>query len=402
MSRRIAATLVVAMLAVAATAQNLGGQTLGVQTLAESRQAFARAQAAGRAAQQRAAQLEAASVSANGEAAKARSAAAAVAARIQSAEADIDAAEAQIAVVEQLSTNQRARLAAKQGPTVRLVAALQTMALRPPALALVQPGSVRDLVHVHAVLAGVMPIMRSRTAELRADVERGRQLRLAADNALAVQKSAQGQLIVQRQRLAALEARKRVESAQFASGAMAEQDRAIAMGEEARDITELMGRIDDAASVSARLETLPGPILRPAQPGAPRALPTETAVATAAIPAYRLPVVGQVVTGLGEISETGVRARGLTIATRSGAQVVAPTRGRILFAGPCRGYGNIVVIDHGLGWTTLLTSLAALNVKVGDTVDPGSPIGRAGADRPAITVELRRRGTPVDIAKLAG
>lgn len=401
MSRRIAATpvvvILVTMLAVASTAQTLTGQSLD-----ETRQAFARAKAAGRDAEQRAARLEAASASTSGEAAKARTAAAAVAARIQSAEADIDAAEAQVAVVEQLRAEQRARLAAKQGPTVRLVAALQTMALRPPALALVQPGSVRDLVHVHAVLAGVMPVVRSRTAELRADVERGRQLRLAADNALATQKSAQGQLIVQRQRLAALEARKRAESAQFASGAMAEQDRAIAMGEEARDITELMGRIDDAASVSARLETLPGPILRPAQPGAPRALPTETAVATAAIPAYRLPVVGQVVTGLGEISETGVRARGLTIATRSGAQVVAPTSGRILFAGPFRGYGNIVVIDHGLGWTTLLTSLAALNVKVGDTVDPGSPVGRAGADRPTITVELRRRGTPVDIAKLAG
>lgn len=398
MSSRIAATFVVAMLAVTATAQTLTGQTLE-----EARRAFARAQAAGRVAGQRAAQLEAAAASASGEAAKARSAAAAVAARIQSAEADIDAAEARIAVVERLRANQRARLAAKQGPTVRLVAALQTMALRPPALALVQPGSIRDLVHVHAVLAGVMPVVRDRTAELRADVERGRQLRLAADNALAAQKSAQGQLIVQRQRLAALEARKRVESARFASGAMAEQDRAIAMGEEARDITELMGRIDDAASIRARLETLPGPILRPAQPAAPRALPTETAVATAtAIPAYRLPVVGQVVTGLGEVSETGVRARGLTIATRSGAQVVAPTRGRILFAGPFRGYGNIVVIDHGLGWTTLLTSLAALDVKVGDTVDPGSPIGRAGTDRPTITVELRRRGTPVDIAKLAG
>jgi septal ring factor EnvC (AmiA/AmiB activator) len=407
MSKALAATFVVAMLAVAAAAQTgsapIGsGQTGPAQSVDETRRAFVRAQAAGRAAQERAARLEAAAAAANGEAAKARAATAAVAARIQAAEADIDAAEARIAVVEQLRAEQRARLAAKQGPTVRLVAALQTMALRPPALALVQPGSMRDLVHVHAVLAGVMPVVRSRTADLRADVERGRQLRLAADAALAGEKSAQDQLVVQRQRLAALEARKRSESARFASGAMAEQDRAIAMGEEARDISDLMGRIDDAASVRARLETLPGPILRPAQPGAPRALPTETAVASSAIPAYRLPVVGQVVTGLGEVSDTGVRARGLTIATRSGAQVVAPTSGRILFAGPFRGYGNIVVIDHGLGWTTLLTSLAALDVKVGDTVDPGSPIGRAGNDRPTITVELRRRGTPVDIAKLAG
>ena len=388
----IVATLLLASFAVGAVAQNMGSE----------RAALDRAQRAARSATERATRLETAANTANDEAAKIRASAAAVAARIQSAEADINAAEAKIQLVEGLRAGQRARLAEKQGPTVRLVAALQTMARRPPVLALVEPGSIRDIVHVHAMLAAVLPVVRARTADLRADVERGRQLRAAADAALESERDAQSRLVSQRQQLAALETRKRAESSRFASGAMVEQDRAIAMGEEARDISELMGRIDDAASVRARLESLPGPILRPAQPASARALPTDTAVATPSIPAYRLPVVGQVVTGLGEISETGVRARGRTIATRAGAQVVAPTSGRIVFAGPFRGYGNIVVIDHGLGWTTLVTSLAALDVKVGDAVDPGSPIGRAGRDRPTITVELRRRGTPVDIAKLAG
>ena len=390
--KRFVATLLLASFAVGAVAQNMGSE----------RAALDRAQRAARSATERATRLETAANTANDEAAKIRASAAAVAARIQSAEADINAAEAKIQLVEGLRAGQRARLAEKQGPTVRLVAALQTMARRPPVLALVEPGSIRDIVHVHAMLAAVLPVVRARTADLRADVERGRQLRAAADAALESERDAQSRLVSQRQQLAALETRKRAESSRFASGAMVEQDRAIAMGEEARDISELMGRIDDAASVRARLESLPGPILRPAQPASARALPTDTVVATPSIPAYRLPVVGQVVTGLGEISETGVRARGLTIATRAGAQVVAPTSGRIVFAGPFRGYGNIVVIDHGLGWTTLVTSLAALDVKVGDAVDPGSPIGRAGHDRPTITVELRRRGTPVDIAKLAG
>lgn len=390
--RAFVATLALAMLTVGATAQNIDSE----------RAALDRAQRAARSAAERATRLETAANAANDEAARLRASAAAVAARIQSAEADINAAEAKIQVVERLRAEQRARLAEKQGPTVRLVAALQTMARRPPLLALAEPGSIRDIVHVHAVLASVLPVMRARTADLRADVERGRQLRAAADAALASERDAQSRLVSQRQQLAALETRKRAQSSRFASGAMVEQDRAIAMGEEARDISELMGRIDDAALVRARLESLPGPVLRPTQPSSARALPDDTVVAAASIPAYRLPVVGQVVTGLGEISETGVRARGLTIATRAGAQVVAPTSGRIVFAGPFRGYGNIIVIDHGLGWTTLVTSLAALDVKVGDAVDPGSPIGRAGPDRPTVTVELRRRGTPVDIAKLAG
>ena len=374
----------------------------GAQNIGSERAALERAQRAARNAAERATRLEAAARAASTEAARLRASVTAVAARIQSAETDIDAAEAQIAVVERLRATQRARLAEKQEPTVRLVAALQTMARRPPALALVQPGSVRDLVHVQAMLASILPVVQARTADLRADVARGRQLRVAADAALTAERSAQNRLVAQRQQLAALEARKRAESSRFASSAMVEQDRAIAMGEEARDIGELMGRIDDAASVRARLESLPGPILRPAEPNAARDLPNAAAVATLSIPAYRLPVVGQVVTGLGEVSDVGIRARGLTIATRGGAQVVAPTSGRIVFAGPFRGYGSIVVIDHGLGWTTLLTSLAALDVKVGDSVDPGAPIGRAGPDRPTVTVELRRRGTPVDIARVVG
>jgi murein hydrolase activator len=390
--RALAALGLVAFTVASALAQDIGSE----------RAALDRAQRAARSAAERATRLEAAADAASDEAAKIRASATAVAARIQSAEADIDAAEAQVAIVERLRAAQRARLAEKQGPTVRLTAALQTMARRPPVLALIQPGSIRDMVHVHAVFASVLPVVEARTAGLRADVERGRQLRRAADSALAAERAAQDRLVARRQQLVALEARKRTESSRFASGAMAEQDRAIAMGEEARDIGELMGRIEDAGAVRARLESLPGPIMRPAQPAAARALPGETVTATASIPAYRLPVVGEVVTGLGEVSDTGVRARGLTIATRAGAQVVAPTSGRIVFAGPFRGYGNIVVIDHGLGWTTLLTSLAALDVRVGDSVDPGSPVGRAGPDRPTVTVELRRRGTPVDIAKLAG
>jgi septal ring factor EnvC (AmiA/AmiB activator) len=110
--------------------------------------------------------------------------------------------------------------------------------------------------------------------------------------------------------------------------------------------------------------------------------------------------MGEVVEGLGEISDAGVRSRGLTIATQPGAQVIAPTAGRVSYAGDFRGYGRIVIIDHSGGWTTLITDLAAISVRVGDVVRQGSPIGRAGDERPTISVELRRDGRPVDISSL--
>src|SRR3954470_11809911 len=104
-------------------------------------------------AQRRTALLERQAAQAGGEAERARAAAAALASRIEAAEADITAAEARIRLIEDLRRQQRARLAEKQAPLIRLTAALQTMARRPPALALVQPGSLDDVVHVRALLA---------------------------------------------------------------------------------------------------------------------------------------------------------------------------------------------------------------------------------------------------------
>ncbi len=349
----------------------------------------------------RAEALDASVAAAEDEAARTQARAAAAAARIQSAEADIGAAEARIAIIDEQRRAQRAALAEKQGPTAQLIAALQMLGLRPPALALVQPGSIDDLVHVRAVLATVAPAIESRTTALKRDVARGNALRAEAQAALAELARGQQTLLAQRAGLAALAADRRRAADRLAGAAMAEQDKAMAMGEEARDLGELITRIDDAASVSARLGSLSGPVLRPLRPGDPRPLPVETVRPAGQAP-YRLPVVGTVVSGLGEISEAGVRARGLTIATRESAQVVAPTGGRIAFAGAYRGYGNIVIIDHGRGWTTLVTGLAALDARVGDPVEQGSPIGKAGPSRPTITVELRRNGEPVDIARLIG
>ncbi len=370
------------------------------QSIDDERRALVTAKSQSQAANARAEQLEKQAAAELSAAEQAKSESAAVAARIQSAEANITAAEARIRLIEQLRSEQRARLAAKQEPAVRLLAALQTMARRPPGLILVQPGSMRDLVHVRAALASMMPIVNARTKGLRADVEAGRRLRADADRALVAVEAGQRQLAAERARLVKLAATRRLGAERLTRGAINEQDRAMALGEKARDIVELMAGVSAAAQVRTALETLPGPVLRPNRPGDVRTGPTVATQNQSARFSYRLPVAGTVVTGLGEVSDTGVRARGLTIAARSGALVVAPARGRIAFAGPFRGFGQIIIIDHGGGWTTLITSLAALDARVGDNILEGGPLGRAGSDRPTVTVELRRGNRPVDITPL--
>ena len=115
-------------------------------------------------------------------------------------------------------------------------------------------------------------------------------------------------------------------------------------------------------------------------------------------PVYRLPVKGPLLAGMGEISAAGIHSRGLTLSPPADGEVVAPAGGRIAYAGAFRSYGEIVIIDHGGGWTSLVTGLATLGVGAGDRVAIGQPIGRAGS-RP-IMVELRRDGRPYPIAPL--
>jgi septal ring factor EnvC (AmiA/AmiB activator) len=172
---------------------------------------------------------------------------------------------------------------------------------------------------------------------------------------------------------------------------MFESDRALAFSEEARELMRLIGTREYQQQLGASLAALPGPVPRPG------------ATARADIGGglnYILPVSGRVVTGVGEISDAGVHARGVTLETASNAPVVAPAAGRIAYAGPFRGYGQVLIIDHGRGWHSVITDLAAVEVASGRAVQRGRRIGRASIDDPQVTVELRRNGRPVPFAQL--
>jgi septal ring factor EnvC (AmiA/AmiB activator) len=331
--------------------------------------------------------LEQQAARATGEAEQARARSAALAARIEAAEAEITASEARVALVEQLRLEQRARLAAQQAPLVRLTAALQTMARRPPALALIQPGSVDEVVHVRALLASTLPEIRARTEGLRAEVARGNQLRRQAELALAALQASRADLRNRRVALARFEARERAASQGLMESALNESDRALAFGERARELDALEGTRAFQDALRARLASLPAPPLRPVNP------PTDVHR-----PVYVLPVQGQLVTGAGELSDAGVHARGLTFNASADAPVVAPAPGRILYARSFRSWGQVVIVDHGGGWTTTITNLAALAVREGDRVARGDPLGRAAGGR--LSVELRRNGTPMAITDL--
>ena len=386
-------------------AMAIGAAGAGValaQSPDDQRARLAEAKAQSEAAAARSANLERQAAAERDQAQQARAQEAAIAARVQQAEADIAAGQARIAIVERLLGEQRARLAAKQAPVVRLMAALQSLARRPAIISVVQPGSVDDLVHVRAVLANTMPVIRARTADVRADLARTRALQTQASVATAALAESRTRLEAQRLALTRLEAEHRLRSRALGRDALFESDRAIALGEKARDIVDLMGTIGNQAATREALESLPGPLPRPPRPGESVA-PIDRVAWSRTTSPYRLPVQGKIVTGLGEVSDAGVRSRGITIAPLASAEIVAPAAGRIAFAGPFRAYGSIVIIDHGGGWTSLVSGLAVVSTQIGDTVVQGAPIGQAGnGTNPRVTVELRRRDRAIDLTALVG
>ena len=365
---------------------------------AQLQRALAEARAAGAAAGRRAAELEVQARTANAAVERTANEAAGIAARIQQAEAGIAANAVRAALIERDRAQLRARLAERQQPLVRLTAALQRLARRPAGLALLRPGSLHDTVYLRASLEAMLPEVERRTADLRAELNRSRALQAQARANSDALRQAQRNLAARRQALVALESRQRLEARLAGGLAAREAERALALAEQARDLNGLVGQLDEAGRRRAALAALPGPILRPAVPGA-ATVAAEAAPGAAPLtrlPGYGLPLAGQVVAGFGTERKGLPRSRGITLLARPAAQVVAPAAGRVVFAGAYRGYGQIVIIEHAGGWTSLVTGMSALDVEVGDRLVNGSPLGITGPGQPLVTLELRKDGQPVN------
>ncbi|HEY6814811.1 MAG TPA: peptidoglycan DD-metalloendopeptidase family protein [Croceibacterium sp.] len=271
---------------------------------------------------------------------------------------------------------------------------------------MLRPGSVREVVYLRAMLDSATPQVRARTSGLREQLARSRRLHEQSLAAARFLRAEEGRLAERRTALAALEAQQRLVSRQASGTADREAERALALAEQVRDLDSLVDELDRAGSLRVRLAALPGPMPRPARPEEARlaglsAMPVPEATATAPPEPYLLPVTGRTVIGFGA-PRGSASSTGVTVAPRPGAQVVAPAAGRVAFAGPYRGYGRIVIIEHAGGWTSLVTGLARTDVAVGATVVAGAPLGIAGQAGPEITLELRTGGEPVNPLRFVG
>jgi septal ring factor EnvC (AmiA/AmiB activator) len=132
--------------------------------------------------------------------------------------------------------------------------------------------------------------------------------------------------------------------------------------------------------------------------------PAQRTPGDARIPAgsLSLPLTGTVLAGYGGVMPDGHKSQGLLIAGSAGAEVRAVAAGRVAYADWLKGYGLLLIVDHGNGLMSLYAFNDTLLKDTGASVRAGEAVATVGTSggqsRPALYFELRRAGQPVDPA----
>jgi septal ring factor EnvC (AmiA/AmiB activator) len=308
---------------------------------------------------------------------------------IGAAEAGISVADGELRLVKARQQALLADLRRRQQPTAGLLAGLAMMARRPPILVLAGNGSSDELVRVRVLLDSTIPVIRARTASLSRQLAAGTALQQSAIAARDKLQRSRSQLDRRRQEFALLEQRALQDAAASSGQALDAGDTAIASGETVETLASAAANARALSVMVASLQRMEPPPPRPVSVGNQSAPPPLR---------YMLPVEGPVTAGLGAVSASGVRSRGLAMATPRGRPVSAPGAGEIRFAGPFRDYDGIVIIDHGGGWMSLLVNVGT-SLTVGQRVALGESLGRTLGP---VEIELSRQGRRVSPAIIAG
>jgi septal ring factor EnvC (AmiA/AmiB activator) len=351
--------------------------------------ALRQAQAEQAAAETETARLERVAAAARDEAQRLRAQQAAAVQGIEAAEARITAADAQYRLAAAYVAAHRARIAEEQKPVSSLLAGLALMGQQPPLLTLADRGSADEFVKVSVLLDSTLPVIRSRTRALSAQLVEGRRLEEAALRARGELVRSRQELGARRQQFAQLE-RKALQQSLAAGGqALGAGDVAIAAGEQAERIRGEESQSQSARALASWLEREGATPPRPFAASGPRPKPPF---------AYALPVSAAVEEGLGAVNDSGVRSRGIAFDSRRGAPVTAPADATVRYSGPFQDYDGIIILDHGGGWISLIVNVAS-SLKVGDKVRLGDPLGRAIG---RVEVQLSQNGRRYSPALIAG
>ncbi|MBO6783243.1 MAG: peptidoglycan DD-metalloendopeptidase family protein [Alphaproteobacteria bacterium] len=295
---------------------------------------------------------------------------------VQTHEAALDSLEAELALLESDATRKQVQFESRRAELGDTLAALQRLALRPTAALLVSPGDPNDVVRSGLLLRTAVPEIERQARVLRADIEELNRLQAQIRTRRDELRTASIDLARDRDRLKALSDSKNTVLGQTETARRAAEQRVAALREEARTLEDLLSTLRDGTA-----SAIPQPRPRDGETRqvvlAPSAGATTPSIA-AARGQLSWPAHGTVTQRFGARTEAGTQARGVTWRTRPDASVVAPWDGRIVFAGPFRRFGQILIIDHGEGYHSLIAGLGRIDAQSGQWVLAGEPVGTTG------------------------
>jgi septal ring factor EnvC (AmiA/AmiB activator) len=335
------------------------------------------------------------------------------AARVRTIEQRIAATEARLKPLDDSEKSIRASLDERRAVIAEVLAALQRMGRHPPPAVMVQPEDALQSVRTAIMLGAVLPEMRQQAQALATDLAELVRLR----KEIAMEREALTRdlatLADDQQRLALLVEGRQKKQAVVESELEAEKQRAAALAKQADSLKDLIVKLEQgldketrAARAAARAllegRAVPGTLQDPG-----RLAPAVTFSAARGL--LPLPVNGVKIRDFGDSDGMGGSQKGLAIATRPGAQVTAPVDGLVVYAGPFRSYGQLLILNAGGGYHVLLMGMERISVDPGQFVLTGEPVATMGSggqiaaaaaaissSQPVLYIEFRKDGTPID------
>ncbi len=338
-----------------------------------------------------------------------------VAARTRSRATNIENIERSLRELTASETVKRNSLESRRRQLSSLIAALQRFALNSSTVLIAMPTTPADTIRSALLLRGTLPTISERANALAAEIKSLADVRVSLTDARRKLDEERAGLDRERAVLEGLIARKTQALRGARNAQKAAAERADRLGREATNLRDLVSRLEAGRSGSAESAPNAGTNFRePARNAVPSARSPDASGKNrqmAALPpandrhsqtslpsAGNLPVPGRII-GRFKSSINGLRSDGITIRTIPGATVTATRGGRIVFSGPFKGLGKLLIIEHRGAYHLLLAGLERIDAEVGDTVLAGEPVGvmsASGSAAPTLYLELRRKGQPVN------
>jgi murein hydrolase activator len=336
------------------------------------------------------------------------------AARVREVEANINTTQERLGALDGQQRLLQNSLDQRHGVIVEVLAALQRMGQQPPPALMVRPEDALTAVRTAITLGAVLPEMRAQADALAGD--------------LADMLNVRKQIVEQRDQLAGdlnLLGREQLRMTLLIDERQKKQAVAEhALTDERQRATDLAHQVDNIKDLIAKMETGLDSATRAARE-ANRAVTSDAtqpelaalsdpgrlapAVSFAGMRGHmHLPVNGVRIREFGGSDGLGGTQKGLSIAARPGGEITAPCDGWVVYAGPFRSYGQLLILNAGGGYHVLLAGMERISVDLGQFVLTGEPVavmgggsqasptGVTGPKQTVLYVEFRKDGAPID------